>query len=193
MPIITVQGASSGSHVVVTVDGAGSGTLAGLVSSFSNTLASGIAGGSISGQNLTPGSTEFSSNTSGYGVITAAGSYQVSGDVGAIVFGGLPGTNQIPSAHVQIDASKGTASFVSVEGGTTQGVQFQAGSSNGVFVAGTGNNSFLGDQLAGGGNWSIYAGSGNDTVIAGTGNSTINAGTGNNYISISQGTNVVNS
>ncbi|MFT8896782.1 MAG: calcium-binding protein [Acetobacter sp.] len=188
MPLMTVQGASAGAHVVVTVDGALTEQLASLVTDFSNTLTGEIGG--VDGINLVPGSTAFNGNGVGYGVATVAGSYSVTGGVGAIVFGGAVGSG-VPSIHTQIDASGVTSSFVSVEGGTTGGVQFQAGSSAGLFVAGTGNNAFTGDQLANAGNWMVFAGSGNDTVIAGAGQNTINAGAGDNFVNVSNGTNTV--
>lgn len=185
---MTVQGASAGAHVVVTVDGALTDQLASLVTDFSNTLAGEI--GAVEGINLVPGSTPFSANGVGYGVATVAGSYSVTGSVGAIVFGGAIGSG-IPSVHTQIDATGVTSSFVSVEGGTTGGVQFQAGSSAGLFIAGTGNNAFTGDQLSNAGNWMVLTGSGNDTVVAGAGQNTINAGTGDNFVNVSNGTNTV--
>ncbi|BCI66072.1 hypothetical protein AAJCM20276_06960 [Acetobacter aceti] len=188
MPLMTVQGASAGAHVVVTVDGALTDQLASLVSDFSSTLTGEIGG--IDGINLVPGSTAFGGNGIGYGVATVAGSYSVTGGVGAIVFGGAIGSG-VPSIHTQIDASGVTSSFVSVEGGTTGGVQFQAGSSAGLFVAGAGNNAFTGDQLSNAGNWMVFAGSGNDTVIAGAGQNTINAGAGDNFVNVSNGTNTV--
>lgn len=188
MALITVQGASAGAHVVVTVDGALTDQLATLVTDFSNTLTGEIGG--VDGVNLVPGSTAFTGNGVGYGVATVAGSYSVTGGVGAIVFGGAVGSG-VPSVHTQIDASGVTSSFVSVEGGTTGGVQFQAGSSAGLFVAGAGNNAFTGDQLSNAGNWMVFAGSGNDTVIAGAGQNTINAGAGDNFVNVSNGTNTV--
>lgn len=188
MPLITVQGASAGAHVVVTVDGALTGQLANLVSEFSSTLTGEI--GAIDGVNLVPGSTPFSGNGIGYGVATVAGSYSVTGSVGAIVFGGAVGSG-VPSVHTQIDASGVTSNFVSVEGGSTGGVQFQAGSASGLFIAGAGNNAFTGDQLSKASNWMVLTGSGNDTVIAGAGESTINAGAGDNFVNITNGTNTV--
>ncbi len=193
MALITVQGASAGATVNVTVDGAATGNLGSLLQQFSTSLTSGIAAGTIDGEDLSTGKTSFGSNTSGYGVITAGGSYSVSGNVGAIVFGGPAAAGVVPSSHVIINASGVTSSFVSVEGGTTGGVQFQAGSGAGAFVAATGDNAYTGDQLSGAGNWTVTTGDGDDTIVAGTGQNTINAGTGDNLIEISNGTNYVKS
>ncbi|NHN87900.1 beta strand repeat-containing protein [Acetobacter conturbans] len=189
MVLVTVQGASSGAQVVVTVDGALSDQLGQLVTTFSNTLQGEIGG--VNGINLVPGSTAFSGNSIGYGVATVAGSYSVTGGVDAVVFGGATDAKAVPSVHTQIDLTGVTSSYVSVEGGTTQGVQLQVGSASGTFVAGTGNNAFTGDQMSNASDWYVFTGAGNDTVIAGAGQNTINAGTGDNFINVSNGTNTI--
>lgn len=194
MALLTVPGASSGATVNVTVDGANTDALATTLNGFGTAVGAGIASGTLDGKDLTAGSsTTFSSNNPGYGVITQGGAYTVSGNVGDIVFGGPSGNGLIPSSHMQIDASGVTSKNISVEGGTTGGVQFQAGSGGGTFVAGTGNNAFTGDQVFGAGDWNITTGSGNDTIVAGSGSNTIDAGTGKNVIDVSNGTNYVHS
>ncbi|MFT8718584.1 beta strand repeat-containing protein [Acetobacter sp.] len=188
MVLVTVQGASSGAHVVVTVDGAIGDQMASLVTDFSNTLEGQID--AIDGINLVPGTQAFGGNQFGYAVATVPGAYSVTGGVNAISFGGALGQG-VPSGHFQIDASGVTSSFVSVEGGSTGGVQFQAGSSSGTFVAGAGNNAFTGDQMSGAGDWYVFTGAGNDTVIAGAGKNVINTGLGDNFVNVSNGTNTI--
>lgn len=188
MAIVTVQGASSGSAINVTVDGAATGSLGALVTSFSNELTSVID--TLNGEALSSGGTyDFTGNAAGLAVLAGTGTYTLSGNLEYIVFGDILGTT--PTGAFHVDASGVSSGTLSVVGGTQFGIEFQAGASNGTFIAGAGNNLFTGDQSSGAGNWAVTTGDGNDTVIAGTGSNTINAGAGDNLILIYQGSNVV--
>ncbi|GAN67573.1 beta strand repeat-containing protein [Acetobacter orleanensis] len=199
MAIITVAGASGGT-VQVTVDGAMNTAFVGRTQALANQLSGQIDDGKLDARYLDKGSNSkasSSSNQSGYGVITAGGSYQVSGDFRWLTVGANSATTA-PStaldAWVNIDASKVTTDYLSVIAGTAQGVGFHAGAQSGLFVGGSGDNLFQGDYLdAAPGAWDIRTGDGNDTINGGNGNDTIYAGAGNNTITLGTGVNYVHS
>ncbi|KXV14992.1 hypothetical protein AD933_10385 [Acetobacter malorum] len=189
MAIITVAGASGGT-VQVTVDGAMNTLFVGRTQGLADQLSDQLNNqGILDARYLNSGSNSKatgSSNQSGYGVVTAAGSYQVSGDFRWLTVGSNSATTA-PStaldAWVNIDASKVTTDYLSVVAGTTQGVSFRAGSQSGLFVGGSGDNLFQGNYLdQAPGAWDIRTGDGNDTIYAGAGNNTITLGTGVNYV-----------
>lgn len=191
MAIITVVGASG--TVQVTVDGAQNTAFVSRTQALADQLQSNIS--TLDAQNLTKGSNAAAAgNQAGYGVITAAGSYQVSGNYQWLT-AGSPTAEPLDS-WVNIDASKVTAStgYLSVIAGTTAGVAFHANSQSGLFVGGSGDNLFQGDYLdANPGAWDIRTGDGNDTINGGNGNDTIYAGAGNNTITLGTGVNYVHS
>lgn len=126
MPIITVVGASG--NVQVTVDGAQNSALYNQATDLSNQLNSVIS--TLDAQNLSAGDTTFSdSNKAGYGVITSAGSYRVAGNVDYLSIGSdansQPGTAL--DGWVNVNAYGGTASSMTVLGGTNTGIAFRAG------------------------------------------------------------------
>lgn len=191
MAIITVVGASGG-NVQVTVDGSDTATLVQQANALSAKLSGEI--GSLDARNLAAGTTTFSGNQSGYGVITAAGSYKVGGNAEWLSVGSDAASN--PSAAlngwVNIDASKGTSNLT-VLGGTNAGISFRAGSQSGTFLAGSGDKLFQGSNLSNAGNWTINTGDGNDIINSGNGNNTISAGAGENTITLGRGVNYVHS
>jgi Ca2+-binding RTX toxin-like protein len=77
----------------------------------------------------------------------------------------------------------------------TQGVTLDAGTANGLFVAGGGANTFNGAATAGAngsvGSYFVATGDGRDTINAGVGNDTIDAGAGANVINLGSGASVV--
>ncbi|MCX2560549.1 calcium-binding protein [Acetobacter farinalis] len=198
MAIITVVGASGGT-VQVTVDGAQNSAFVGRTQDLADQLADQLnKQGILDARNLTTGSNSRApgGNQSGYGVITAAGAYQVSGDFRWLTVGS--DTAAQPGAPlngwVNIDASKVTTDYLSVIAGTTQGVAFHAGAQSGLFVGGAGDNLFQGDYVDNQpGGWDIRTGDGNDTINGGNGNDTIYAGAGNNTITLGTGVNYVHS
>lgn len=189
MSLITIQGASAGAKVVVTVDGAITDQLATIVTDFSKSLTEEIGG--VNGINLVPGSTNFAGNGIGYGVVTINGAYDISGNVGAITFGGNTGEG-IPDISADINGRGITSGFVSVEGGIMGGVKFQAGNYSGTFVGGAGNNAFTGDiNVSDSNSWYVFTGNGDDTVTTGHGKNVVNAGLGKNYINVHDGQNTI--
>ncbi|MBS1016460.1 beta strand repeat-containing protein [Acetobacter persici] len=200
MAIITVAGASGGT-VQVTVDGAMNTAFVGRTQALADQLSDQLNNqGILDARYLNTGSNSKASSTSnqsGYGVITAAGSYQVSGDFRWLTVGANSATTA-PStaldAWVNIDATKVSTEYLSVVAGTTQGVSFRAGSQGGLFVGGSGDNLFQGDYLDHNpGAWDIRTGAGNDIINSGNGNDTIYAGAGNNTITLGTGVNYVHS
>lgn len=206
MAIITVVGASGGTGVRVTVDGAMNTAFVGRTQALAHQLADQLNNqGVLDAKYLNTGSNSESfattrsplaSNKSGYGMITAAGAYQVSGNFRWLSIGAdshtSPGTPL--NAHVDVDASQVSTDYLSVLAGTTQGVSFTAGSQSGLFVGGSGDNLFQGDETDQSvGAWDIRMGDGNDTIYAGAGNDTIYAGAGNNTIILGTGVNYVHS
>lgn len=194
MAIITVTGASGGT-IQVTVDGAMNTALAGRTQALAGQLSDQLNNqGILDALYLNTGSnnrTSGSSNQSGYGIVTAAGSYQVSGDFRWLT---VVSNSVMTTPSTALDASKVTTDYLSVVAGTTQGVSFRAGSSSGLFVSGSGDNLFNGnyqDQAPGA--WDIRTGDGNDTINGGNGNDTIYAGAGNNTITLGTGVNYVHS
>ncbi|OUI89237.1 membrane protein [Acetobacter sp. DmW_043] len=180
MAIITVTGAS-GSSVQVTVDGSQQSSLVQHASSVAAQLSGDLANLDI--RDLTSGSDSFS-NQRGYGVITAAGSYQVSGNASWLTVGGISDTL---AGAVSVDAT-GVTNALTVLGGAG-GINFTAGSQGGQFTGGAGDNTFNGNSS--GGNWDIRTGDGNDTINSGNGDNTINAGGGANQIILGSGVNSV--
>ncbi|KDE21518.1 membrane protein [Acetobacter aceti 1023] len=190
MPIITVVGASG--NVQVTVDGAQNSALYNQATDLSNKLSSAISG--LTAQNIAPGATDFGTgNQAGYGVITAPGSYQVSGNAQFLSVGSnQPGVGL--DGWVNINATGVTpSSNMTVIGGSNTGIAFSAGAQSGTFLAGSGDNVFVGNNQPTAGNWNILSGGGDDTVVSGAGNNTISAGTGHNTIDLGSGMNYVHS
>ncbi|MDG6094356.1 calcium-binding protein [Acetobacter sp. AN02] len=205
MAIVTVVGASAGSTINVTVDGAATGSLGTMITQYSDVLAAGLASKSITGQVLSQSSassqtllrsvnTPTDSSSSTYGVITTGGAYVVSGNTGYVTFG-APGdvSSNTLGEPVYIDVAGSTAKQISVEGGSRNGAVLTAGSSGGTYVAGTGDNMFIGGTQSGASGWSVTTGDGNDTVIAGNGSNSIAAGAGENTIILNNGLSTVNS
>jgi len=77
----------------------------------------------------------------------------------------------------------------------TQGVTLDAGTANGLFVAGGGANTFNGAATAGAnggvGSYFVATGDGRDTINAGVGNDTVDAGAGANVVNLGSGASVV--
>ena len=78
---------------------------------------------------------------------------------------------------------------------STQGMTLNAGTANGLFVAGGGANTFNGATAAGAnggvGSYFVATGDGSDTINAGVGNDTVDAGAGANVVNLGSGTSVV--
>ena len=100
-------------------------------------------------------------------------------------------TDVADSATTVTGASNG---FNGVLSGT-QGMTLNAGTANGLFVAGGGANTFNGVTAAGAnggiGSYFVATGDGSDTVSTGIGNDVVDAGAGANVINLGSGANVV--
>lgn len=189
MALITVPGASGDHTVQVTVDGCDSSALLRQAKDLASQLKNDQS--NLDSRYLTSGSNDFNGNRGGYGAVTAAGSYQVSGNIDWLSVGSdnhaQPG--QALDGLVKIDASKVTSEYLNFIGGSKQGIHFVSDNQNGNFLSGSGNNLFDG----GNGNWKIATGDGNDTINSGNGNNTISAGAGDNVINLGSGWNYVHS
>lgn len=207
MPVITVVGAL-GNTVQVTVDGAQNSDLVnyaeGLstqISSIVNTLntrilnPTGVVPAAMA-QSMTADKSDAAilSSVAGqgeYALATVAGSYALSGDVTWVTIGSNSATHpdQPLEGRVYVDARQVTARNVTVLGGATQGILFQAGGQSGTFLAGTGDNLFAGGE----GNWTVATGDGNDTIRGGDGTNTLSPGLGDNRVELGSGINYVHS
>lgn len=189
MALITVPGASGDHTVQVTVGGHDCSTLLGQANSLADQLRTAYS--DLDSRYLTSGSNFFNGNRGGYGAVTTAGSYQVSGNAEWLSVGSdsqaQPGVAL--DGHVTIDATKVTSQYLNFIGGTNAGIHFLSDNQDGTFLSGAGNNLFDG----GNGNWKISTGDGNDTINSGNGNNTIAAGAGNNVINLGSGWNYVHS
>lgn len=129
------------------------------------------------------------------GFVTAGGSYAPTGSYDFIGVGAwdksTSGSSQaLLDDRVTIDGTRLTTSgILSVLGGSTAGLSYEAGSSNGSFLGVSGDNFFNGSTRSA--SWTIVTAEGNDTILATNGDNTIDAGTGKNLIELHQGTNTV--
>ena len=177
MSFVTVQGVGNAENVTVTVSGCDVSRLTDLASAYSKAVQSVIDPSAISEKTLTPSDNKMhTSNSIGYGVVTATGSYNVSGNVEYLAVGSLEGARNLDFTAL-IDAHRVTTEM-NVVAGTKQGVVFTGGSRGGKFLATDGNNMFNTQN----GNWKIDMGCGNDTVIANSGQDTVDAGKGDNFV-----------
>lgn len=184
MSLVTVQGASAGATVKVTIDGGQAVNLAQIVSQFSNDVTADMKNGSMNGDFLSDGADyEHSGNQSGYGMMTTGGSYQVGGNIKYLSVGAMTDNTDF---FARVNARNVNGS-VSVVAGTNQGVFFEGGSGGGKFTATNGDNTFI----ANGGQWNIHTSDGNDTIVSGSGNNYIDAGGGSNSIFLNGDSNQV--
>ncbi len=92
----------------------------------------------------------------------------------------------VASAPTTITGASDMSGFEGVLSGTA-GVTFNAGTTDGIFVAGGGANVFNGTTSA----FTIYAGDGNDTITTGAGSDYVDAGSGANVITLGTGSSYV--
>jgi len=134
-------------------------------------------------------------NTLLEGFVTTGGSFAPLGTYDFIGVGGWAGNGTqsgetLLNERVTIDGSGVTpTTTLSVLGGSTAGLTYEAGSGNGSFLGLSGDNYFNGNTRSA--SWTILTGAGNDTILATNGINTIDAGTGRNVIQLQQGTNYV--
>lgn len=193
MSIVTIVGAS-GTAIQITVDG---GKVQAMAETYAQQMADAYSRKGLTTLLLSPDSAAPASmaGTVMEGFVTAGGSYAPTGSydfigVGALA-GGASGSNAaLLDERVTIDGSgllpSGT---LSVLGGSTAGLTFEAGSANGSFLGVSGDNFFNGGTNSA--SWTIVTGSGNDTILATNGENAIDAGAGKNVIQLQQGTNTV--
>ncbi|NVN04744.1 calcium-binding protein [Asaia spathodeae] len=191
MSIVTIVG-SSGTAIHVTVGG---GKAQDLAEVYARQMVDALARDKLTTVLLSPGvSTPHDADGSLYsGFVTTGGSYAPTGTYDFIGVGALnDATNSTASLNerVTVNGSGINATGVlSVLGGTTAGLTFEAGVGDGSFLAVTGDNYFNGGTQSA--NWTIVTAGGNDTILATNGTNYIDAGTGNNLILLQQGTNNV--
>ncbi len=88
----------------------------------------------------------------------------------------------VATTPTTISGATATGGFEGVLSGTA-GVTFNAGATDGIFVAGGGANVFNGTS----GSFSVYTGDGSDTITTGAGSDYVDAGTGANVITLGSG------
>ncbi len=92
----------------------------------------------------------------------------------------------VASAPTTITGASDMSGFEGVLSGTA-GVTFNAGTTDGIFVAGGGANLFNGATST----FSVYTGDGNDTITTGAGSDYVDAGSGANVINLGSGSTYV--
>lgn len=191
MAIVTIVG-SSGTAIHVTVTG---GKAQDLAEVYAQQMSDAYARDNLTTVLLSPGvPSEHDANGQIYGgFVTTGGSYSPTGTydfLGAGALNATSGINTTLSDRVTIDGSGVTSTgILSVLGGSTAGLTYEAGASNGSFLATSGDNFFNGGTQSA--SWTILTAEGNDTVLATNGTNTINAGAGNNVITLQKGINTV--
>ena len=124
------------------------------------------------------------------------------GNLGEAVVLSTQSNVQMPDGYVFLTDVANAATTVTGAGSgfngvlsSTQGMTLNAGTANGLFVAGGGANTFNGATAAGAGgaigSYFVATGDGADTINAGIGNDTIDAGAGANVVNLGSGTSVV--
>lgn len=191
MSIVTIVG-SSGTSIHVTVGG---GKAQDLAEVYAKQMADAFARDKLTTVLLAP-DTATPHDTEGQvygGFVTTGGSYAPTGTYDFIGVGALnDASNSTASLNerVTVDgAGISSTGILSVLGGTAAGLTFNAGVSDGSFLAVVGDNYFNGGTQSA--NWTIVTSDGNDTILATNGTNSIDAGTGNNLILLQQGTNSV--
>ncbi|WP_122049137.1 calcium-binding protein [Asaia bogorensis] len=193
MSIVTIVG-TSGTAIQVTVGG---GKAQALAQTYAQQMADAYTRNTLTTVLLSE-STNQTATTSGAlleGLITTGGSFAPLGTYDFIGVGGWAGSGSQPGQtllndRVTIDGAGLTpTATLSVLGGSTAGLTYEAGSGDGSFLGLSGDNYFNGNTRSA--SWTIVTGTGNDTILATNGVNSIDAGTGRNLIQLQKGVNTV--
>ena len=193
MSIVTIVG-TSGTAVHVTVSG---GKAQALAEAYAQQMSDAFSRSKLTTVLLTEGSTVPATHGDSLieGFATTGGGFAPTGSYDFIGVGAWH-QNATGSGPALLDervtingAGLTTTDMLSILGGSTAGLTYEAGSANGSFLGVSGDNFFNGGTNSA--SWTIVTAGGNDTILATNGQNTIDAGTGNNLIELQQGTNTV--
>ncbi|RUT24305.1 hypothetical protein C0V97_03125 [Asaia sp. W19] len=193
MSIVTIVG-TSGTAIHVTVDG---GRAQGLAELYAQQMADAFQKNKLASVRLAQGDSSVTGTDSVtlQGMIASTGDYAPHGDYTFIGVGNWADSTayragETADGRVTIEGAGLTSTgIVTILGGNTDGITFNAGSSNGSFLGVSGDNYFNGASQSA--NWTIVTAAGNDTILATNGTNDIDAGTGENLIMLQRGVNRV--
>ncbi|GBQ85501.1 calcium-binding protein [Asaia krungthepensis] len=194
MSIVTIVG-TSGTAIHVTVGG---GRAQALAETYAQQMNDAYKQNQLTTVLLSEGNAVASAGTGSLleGFVTTGGSFAPVGSFDFIGAGSWLNSHA-GSQSVLLDeavtingAGLSSSDTLSILGGSTIGLTYEAGSApKGSFLGVSGDNFFNGNNQSA--SWTIVTAAGNDTIMATNGTNDINAGAGNNVITLGQGINSV--